>query len=77
MTIGSEKPLKNIKWCPPKKRIVKINTYATLDLTNKAIDLGVIDRDDKGMFCERHMSGGIYPYQLMLHKLKLFYSGLD
>ena len=43
-----EKPLKKIKWCPPEKTTVKMNTDTALDLTNNAIGLGAIYRDDEG-----------------------------
>ena len=49
MTTVFEKLLKKIKWCSPKKGMVKIYTDATLDLTNKAIGLDAVYRDDKGM----------------------------
>ena len=48
MTIGYEKLPKNIKWCPPKKGMVKINIDTTFNSTNKAIGLRVLYIDGEG-----------------------------
>ena len=48
MTIAFEKPLKNIKWYPLEKGMTKVNIDVALDLTNKAIGLDDICRNDEG-----------------------------
>ena len=66
---------KNIKRCPHEQRIVKINIYVVLDLTNKAMGLGAIYND------ERRVLGATEWWNLSISinvkMLKLFYLGLD